>query len=522
MPPPAPPLTPTVALAHIGKTFGAVAALDDVSVTLAPGSRHAIVGENGAGKSTLMRILFGALPADTGTVSLDGVPVRFGSPRDAIAAGIGMVHQHFELVAPFTVAENVVLGAEPGGALLNRRDAERRVALLSNASGLPINPSAVVGTLSVAARQRTEILKALYRHARVLILDEPTATLAPDEARELWAAARRLSDAGTTVVFITHKLDDVMAHADTVTVLRRGKLILTSAVADTNAVELARAMVGGSGASDAVEATEAIPSPGAAVAGSGEDGNRGLNVRALTVSGARREIIVDAVSLHVRPGEIVGLAGVDGSGQVDLIEAIVGLRRADSGTITLNGAVISGLSVAGRRAAGIGYIPEDRHTRALVLPLSLEENAILGRQREPTFADALGFLKQGAMRTFLAGKMRAFDVRGAVAGGAAGSLSGGNQQKLVLARELSRNPALLLAAQPTRGLDFGAAAFVHNALREAARGGAAVLVQSLDLAEVLALSDRVAVMLAGRIVAVLSRADATEERVGALMTGASE
>ncbi|MBC8140603.1 MAG: ABC transporter ATP-binding protein [Armatimonadetes bacterium] len=505
--------TPAVTLRGIGKTFGTLVALNDVSVALAPGSRHAIVGENGAGKSTLMKVLFGGLRPDTGEIRLDDKPVRFSSPQDAIRAGSGMVHQHFELIPPFTVAENVVLGAEVGEAVLNGSEAERLVGALAAESGLPIDPTARVETLSVAAQQRTEILKALYRKARVLVLDEPTATLAPSEAHDLWAAVHRLSGAGTTVVFITHKLSDVMEHAQFVTVLRRGERILTTSVRETSAAELARAMVG-DGAASPVADTSSVVSRAADA-----PGETGLQVTALTVRGARGETLVDAATLTVRPGEIVGLAGVDGSGQNDLIEAIAGLRRAERGTITLNGKSLDALSVAQRRMAGIGYVPEDRHHRAMVLTQSLEENAVLGRHREPAFASG-GFLKTGALKAFLVEKAAAFDVRGVVAGNAARSLSGGNQQKLVLARELSRSPALLLASQPTRGLDFGATAFVHDALKKERDRGAAVLVQSLDLAEVLALSDRVAVMLAGKIVAVLDKADATEERVGALMTGA--
>ncbi|MBC8139801.1 MAG: ABC transporter ATP-binding protein [Fibrella sp.] len=530
--------TPSVTLRGIGKTFGSLVALADVSLTLVPGSRHAIVGENGAGKSTLMKVLFGGLRPDTGEVLLQEKPVRFVSPQDAIAAGIGMVHQHFELIPPFTVAENVVLGAEVGGFVLNQSEAEKRVRELAEESGLPIDPTARVETLSVAAQQRTEILKALYRRAKVLILDEPTATLAPSEARDLWAAAHRLSDAGTTVVFITHKLDDVMAHAETVTVLRRGEHILTKSVSETNPVELARAMVGDGSIIPGALTPSPAPSerrgePDKSFAGSeaspaSPSGSRlpfegaGLGVRDLTVLGSRGETVVNGVSLEVRPGEIVGLAGVDGSGQVDLIEAIVGLRQVTSGTILLGKAVLNCLNVAQRRAVGIGYVPEDRHHRAMVLPLSLEENAVLGRHRESAFADKFGFLNVRALREFLAAKTTAFDVRGVTVGNPARSLSGGNQQKLVMARELSRTPDLLLASQPTRGLDFGATAFVHDALRRERDRGAAVLVQSLDLAEVLALSDRVAVMLGGKIVGVLNKADATEERVGALMTGASD
>jgi len=517
-----------VALRNISVTFGATRALDNVALDLAPGTRHAVVGENGAGKSTLMKVLFGQVRPDHGTILIDGQPCRFAAPADAIALGIGMVHQHFELIGPFTVAENVVLGAEPTtGLALDRRRAEAEVARLAEEIGLPIDPAARVESLSVAARQRVEILKALYRRARVLILDEPTAVLAPSEAGDLWAATARLSSAGTTIVFITHKLDEVMAHADEVTVLRRGKRVLSSPISETNAARLAHAMVGAEspppppimGVPERA-AAEGLPSPAPPLLGAG---GATLTVRNLSVRGHRGALAVDDVSIEVRAGEIVGLAGVDGSGQVELVEALVGLRQAErSAEIMLNGEDVRARGVAGRRAAGIGYVPEDRHHRALVLPFSVEENVVLGRHREPAFASRGGWLRVGALRSFLREQANTFDVRGAVLGTPARALSGGNQQKLVLARELSRRPALLLAAQPTRGLDFAATAFVHEALRGARDRGAAVLLQSLDLTEVLALSDRVAVMLRGKIVATLSREEATEARVGALMTGADE
>ena len=515
-------IAPEIALRGITVDFGTVRALDGVGLTLSPGERHAVVGENGAGKSTLMKVLFGLLRPDTGSVRIGGVEQRLSSPQQAIALGIGMVHQHFELIPPFTVAENVVLGAEPArGALLDDRAAEAAVRALAAESGLPIDPAARVESLSVAAQQRVEILKALYRRARVLILDEPTAVLAPSEARDLWAATERLSRAGTTVVFITHKLDEVMAHADTVTVLRRGKHILTTPRADTDPAKLAAAMVG----SAATAAEEAAPvSPIVSrTSGDGAPATPVLSVSGLTVRGRRGEVAVDGASFEARAGEILGLAGVDGSGQVDLIEAIVGLRAAatTADRMELAGIDLRPLSVAARRAAGIGYVPEDRHHRALVLSFTVEENAILGRHRDSAF-EQRGWLRGGVIREFLAEKAGGFDVRGAVAGVPARALSGGNQQKLVMSRELSRAPKLLLASQPTRGLDFAASAFVHDALRVERDRGAAVIVQSLDLAEVLALADRVAVMLGGRIVAVLSRAEATEARVGALMTGAAD
>ncbi len=509
---------PAVALKGISVAFGSVRALDGVDLFLSPGTRHAVVGENGAGKSTLMRVLFGLVSPDAGQIVVGDQARQFSSPRDAIGLGIGMVHQHFELVAPFTVAENVVLGAEPAqhGILLDRRTANESVARLAAESGLPIDPAARVETLSVAARQRVEILKALYRRARVLILDEPTAVLAPNEARELWAATARLSQSGTTIVFITHKLDEVMAHADEVTVLRRGRRVFSSPIRDTNAERLARAMVGSAG-------TEALtPVPPAEKGMRAAAGTKpALSLRNLCVRGTQGALAVDGVSLDVCAGEIVGLAGVDGSGQVELIEAIIGLRAIEKGEISVDGRSLLSLDVAARRAAGVGYVPEDRHGRALVLPFSVEENVVLGRHRERAFCAPGGWRKMGALAAFLRERADAFDVRGATPGMSARALSGGNQQKLVLARELSRAPKVLLASQPTRGLDFSASAFVHDALRRERDRGAAVLVQSLDLVEVLALSDRVAVMLRGHVVATLNRNEATEERIGALMTGAA-
>ena len=491
--------TPDLQLQNITVRFGSLLALDAVSLALPPGARVAVVGENGAGKSTLMRVLFGLQQPDSGQLLLDQHPRPFASPRSAIAAGIGMVQQHFDLIGSFTVAENIILGSEPhSGIRLNLTDAYTQLEALADESGLAIDPRARVETLSVAAQQRVEILKALYRKARVLILDEPTATLAPPEARELWAATRRLSEQGVTVVFITHKLDEVMANADSVTVLRRGKQVLTKLISDTSPPELAAAMVG-----------THPPSPLPSTKEGGEKrGGLGLTLQNLTIRNDRGLIAVDDLSLTVAPGEIVGIAGVDGSGQTELIEAIVGLRKCESGTIL------------GTEA--IGFIPEDRHRHAVAQSFTLAENAVLGRHREATFAGPGGVIKRRAIQAFLAERVAAFDVRGGEQPHSPmRSLSGGNQQKLVLARELSKNPKVIVASQPTRGLDFAATAFIHERLREAAESGAAVLVQSLDLGEVLALSDRIAVLLEGKLVGVVARTDATEERIGALMTGAS-
>ncbi|WP_395088650.1 ABC transporter ATP-binding protein [Armatimonas sp.] len=489
---------PSIQLANITVRFGAVTALEDISLALPPGERIAVIGENGAGKSTLMRVLFGLLQPDSGELRLEGSATRFSSPRAAINAGIGMVQQHFELIAPFTVTENIILGSEPcHGMQINLPEAHAQIQRLAEESGLAVDPRARVEELSVAAQQRVEILKALYRKARVLILDEPTATLAPPETRDLWAATRRLTALGVTVVFITHKLSEVMAHADSVTVLRRGKHILTAKTSETTTQELAVAMVGSSreeGQRSGERASEGA----------------GLTLHNLTVRNDRGVVALENLTLSVAPGEIMGVAGVDGSGQTELIEVIVGLRQPESGTIERGG-----------KEAAIGFIPEDRHRHGVVQSFSLAENIVLGRHRETSFRGVGGVMKKNALREFLAECVATFDVRGAEQPSAPmHSLSGGNQQKLVLARELSKNPRVIVASQPTRGLDFAATAFVHERLREAADNGAAVLVQSLDLSEVLTLSDRVAVLLEGKLVGVVDRAEATEERIGALMTGA--
>jgi len=505
--------TPALSLKEISVRFGTTCALDSVSLELPPGSRVAVVGENGAGKSTLMKVLFGLLPPTAGQLLVNGQPTRFTAPQDAIRAGIGMVQQHFELIGPFTALENIVLGSEPQRqGRLDRVEALRQVTALIEQSGLAVAPTVRVEELSIAARQRVEILKALYRDARVLILDEPTATLAPAEARELWAATRRLSATGTTLIFITHKLEEVMANAETVLVLRRGKPILTTAVAQTTPAELANAMVGGElPRASAPTMTPPVAAPMA-----------GLVLQQLSVAGRGGSDALHALSLSVAPGEIVGLAGVDGSGQTELIEAIVGLRPVRAGTLHGAGQDWTATPPAQRHAGGLAFIPEDRHRHAVAVGFSLRENAILGRHTEPRFATSRGWLSPRAQQAFLAECSQAYDIRGAENPETPlSTLSGGNQQKLVLARELSRQPRVVVAAQPTRGLDFAATAFVHQSLREAAAQGAAVLVQSLDLEELLALSDRVAVLFQGRLVGILPREQATEERVGALMTGAN-
>lgn len=524
--------TPHVLLQGITVRFGSAVALDDVTLDLPPGARHAVVGENGAGKSTLMKVLFGLLAPTRGQVFVNDTLVSFASPGDALARGIGMVQQHFDLIAPFTVTENITLGTEPlRGGFLDNRAARAAVVALSEQSGLAVPPDARIETLSVATQQRVEILKALYRRARVLILDEPTAVLSPQEARDLWAATRRLTRQGVTVVFIAHKLDEVLANADDVTVLRRGHKIVTTSVAATNAPRLAQAMIGGvptvQATNRAVVArqqrrdTEATPPR--------------LRLRDITVNDERGAPAVRSASLDIFAGEIVGLAGVDGSGQRELLEAIVGLRKLASGTVEMrddeqafsstNAIRLDALSVRARRDLGLAYIAEDRQRDAVVGPLTCAENFVLGRHREPLYVGGIfnALLRLPVIASAFQKQAKVWDVRGGNDNPPARALSGGNQQKLVMARELGRDGVrLVVAAQPTRGLDFSASAFVHEALRGvAAEQGAAVLVQSLDLGELLALSDRIAVLRGGEIVAVLPREEATEILVGQWMTGAA-
>jgi simple sugar transport system ATP-binding protein len=505
---------PKVALHQIRVRFGTVLALDGVDLALAPGERHAVIGENGAGKSTLMQVLFGRIAPDSGTVRIDDAPVRFTGPADAIAHGIGMVHQHFDLVAPLTVSQNIVLGAEPHGrfGMLDRDAARKRTLTLAAQLGVPIDPEARVETLSLAAQQRVEILKALHRDARLLILDEPTASLAPPEARELWAAADRLARAGTTIVFITHRLDEVLAHADAITVLRRGRRALVTSAATTDSETLATAMLG------AAPPQHAPPSPPLRTRQTSTE-YPALSVRRASVADPHGALRLDTVSLDVFAGEIVGVAGVDGSGQRELVDALLGLRPLTDGSIALSGTDVTRETPAARRALGIGSIPEDRHRRALAPTLGQAENLVLGRHRERRFRSRAGLLDHREIRRFFDDRAAAFAIHGARADAPASALSGGNQQKLVLARELSRKPSVLLAAQPTRGLDFAATRFVHEALRAERDRGAAVLLFTLDLDEILALADRIAVLYAGRLIGVLDRAEARLETLGALMTG---
>ena len=494
-------------LRNITKRFGNVLANDHVSIVVKPGTIHAIVGENGAGKSTAMRIAYGFYKADEGEILVDGQVHQIESPHDAIALGIGMVHQHFMLVDTMTVAENIVLGAEPGSALaLDIGTASGEIRRLSEEFKLAVNPNAVIERLSVGQQQRVELLKALYRHARLLILDEPTAVLTPQEVEEFFSILRRMREQGKTVVIITHKLAEVLAISDEVTVMRDGRVVGQVQTKETNAAELARMMVGRE-VLLRVEKTDARP------------GDAELKVRNLSVAG-REGKAVDDVSFEVRKGEIVGIAGVEGNGQTELIEALAGLVESSriSGEIKLEDRNITREGARIRRELGIAHIPEDRHRRGLLLEFDLAENSILGvHYRKPIVAYA-GFLDREAIRTRANEIIEGFDVRPANAELPARALSGGNQQKLIIGREFKVDPKLLLVSQPTRGVDIGAIEFIHRKLVGLRDAGCAVLLVSAELEEVTSLADRLLIIHDGRIVGEVDPKVATIEEIGLLMT----
>ena len=499
-----------IELRNISKRFGDVQANDHVNVTVKPGTIHAIVGENGAGKSTAMRIAYGFYTADEGEILVDGKVQQIATPHDAIALGIGMVHQHFMLVEPMTVAENIVLGAEPGsGVSLDLSTAAQQIQKLSDEFKLSIDPNATIENLSVGQQQRVELLKALYREARLLILDEPTAVLTPQEVDEFFGILRRMREQGKTVVIITHKLSEVLAISDEVTVMRDGKVIGQVQTKDTNAAELARMMVGR-------DVLLRIEKPDAKTAGAV------LNVRDLSMvakDGTRR---LNAVSFDVRAGEIVGIAGVEGNGQTELIEALAGLvlPPAISGITEFGGRDITKLNARRRKELGIAHIPEDRHRRGLLLDFDLAENSILGvHYRPPVVSLANVMLDNKAIRQRSETIIKDFDVRPPNSELPARSLSGGNQQKLIIGREFFLKPKLLLVAQPTRGVDIGAIEFIHRKLVALRDAGCAILLVSAELEEVTALADRLLVIYHGRIVSEVDPKTATNEEIGLLMTG---
>jgi len=496
-----------VELAGITKRFPGVVANSDINITVKRGEVHAIVGENGAGKSTLMKILYGMQKPDEGTIAINGTPVSFSTPGDAIAAGIGMVHQHFMLADNFTVLENVVLGSEPRRGLgLDRRAARAKIDEISKSYGLDIKPDALVEDLGVGDRQRVEILKVLFRGAHILILDEPTAVLVPQEVDELFANLLELKSEGLTVIFISHKLDEVLKVADSITVIRRGTTIASVKPGDVTARDLAQLMVGAE-----------LPVP--ELRDSTVTDQAELSVKGLTVRTADGRAVVNDVSLTIRRGEIFGIAGVEGNGQAELVEAIMGMRPAEAGEIVLGGTDGTAWSTRQRREAGIAYIPEDRHRHGLLLESPLWENRVLGHQTRPPNVKGV-FIDRAGARKDCERIVDEYDVRTPSIDVPASALSGGNQQKLIVGREMSDGPKVLIAAHPTRGVDVGAQAAIWDQLRTARGDGLAVLLISADLDELIGMSDTLWVLLRGRLVAQVDPGKVTPQELGAAMTGA--
>jgi ABC-type uncharacterized transport system ATPase subunit len=496
----------------IEKAFGPVKANRGASLEVLPGEIHALVGENGAGKSTLMRILGGLMKPDSGRVEVNGRDVTGWSTNDAITAGIGVVHQHFMLVPTLSVAENLVLGCEPKtrGIVLDYKRAADDVRKLSTDTGLVIAPERLVSDLSVGEAQRVEILKVLFRGAKILVLDEPTAVLSPPEVRELWAVLRRLRDNGDTIVLITHRLDEVVEISNTITVMRAGQTVARVKTSETTPAEIARLMVGREVSLSAGKRVQPSDRPAA------PQPDQGIEVRNLAVVGSRGVRVIDGVSFSVKPGEILGIAGVEGNGQTELIEALAGLRSVFSGEILIDGVDITRRSVAERHDAGLSHIPEDRHRRGLILEYTVANNLILGVQK--LFSKRRIIDRARVMENAMH-EINAFDIRPPDPLLAARALSGGNQQKIVVAREMGRKFSVLLASQPTRGVDVGAIEFIHQELLDARAQGKAILLVSAELNEVLALSDRVAVMYRGKFAVVMPSADASEDVLGEYMIG---
>ena len=498
-----------VELRGITKTFPGVVANKDIELRVRRGEVHAIVGENGAGKSTLMNILYGMYRPDSGGILVDGKPVHFRNPSDAIEAGIGMVHQHFMLADNFTVLENIVLGSEPKkGIALDRAEARRRIRELSDSYALDLDPDELVEDLGVGDRQRVEIAKVLYRGARILILDEPTAVLVPQEVDELFSNLAELKREGLTVIFISHKLDEVRKVADSITVIRRGSTVGEADPKTTSTRQLAEMMVGAE-----------LPTPETRTSTVRE--TPVLELAGVTVTNAEGRAVVDDVSFTVHEGEVVGIAGVEGNGQAELVDAIMGLRSLAGGSIRLGDQDVTHWSTRRRREGGVGLIPEDRHRQGMLLEAPLWENRILGHQTRPPAAKGL-FIDRKAARADTVEIMREYDVRAPGPDTLAVALSGGNQQKLIVGRELSSQPRLLLAAHPTRGVDVGAQAVIWELLKDARANGMGILLVSADLDELIGLSDTLHVMLRGRVVATLDPAHLTPEELGSHMTGAAQ
>jgi len=494
-----------VEMRGVSKRFGEVLANDSISLAIRPASIHAVIGENGAGKSTAMNILYGFYNADGGEILIDGRRTEIGSPGDAIALGLGMVHQHFMLVEPLTVTENIILGDEPlAGLSIDYRKARARVSELSKQHGLKIDPDARIADLSVGQQQRVEILKTLYRGARILILDEPTAVLTPLEVVELFTILRGLRDQGKTIIIITHKLAEVLALSDNITVMRDGRVVGNLPTSEATAQGLARLMVGR-------EVLLRVEKKDASPAGPV------LEVRGLSYQDDHGRSRLDAVSFDVRAGETLGIAGVEGNGQTELIEIIAGLRRQTAGDVLLESKSISNLDARDRKRRGIAHIPEDRHRRGLLLSFDLSGNSILGVHRERPISGPL-LLNREVIEERAGRLVREFDVRPPNISLPSSALSGGNQQKLIVAREFDIKPKLLLVAQPTRGVDIGATEFIHRQLIDLRDSGAAILLVSAELDEVLSLSDRIIVIYEGRIVGEVDPKKVDEQEIRCLMT----
>ncbi len=498
-----------IEMLHITKEFPGIIANDDVTLQLKKGEIHALLGENGAGKSTLMSILFGLHQAEKGEIKKNGEAVKINNPNDANNLGIGMVHQHFKLVEIFTVLENIVLGIEPNKrGFLDMKEARDKVLALSKQYGLFVDPDAIIEKISVGMQQRVEILKMLYRNNEILIFDEPTAVLTPQEIDELMEIMRGFSREGKSILFITHKLNEIMSVADRCTVLRKGKCIGTVAIKDTTKEELSKMMVGRDINFKVVKEEKTA----------GEVVLTVSNVSVAAKTG--RKNAVKGVSFEVRAGEIVCLAGIEGNGQTELISAITGLEKLNKGKITLCKRDITKSSIRLRTKTGLSHIPEDRHKHGLVLDYTLEENLILQRYWEPEFNKA-GFLKRQAMRSYATKLIEQYDVRSGQGPAAlVREMSGGNQQKAIIARELNKEHKLLVAVQPTRGLDVGAIEFIHKQIVNARNEGKAVLLMSLELDEVMNVSDRILVMYEGEIVGELNPKEITVQELGLYMSGA--
>ena len=496
-----------VEMRGITKAWPGIVANDHVDLLVRAGEIHALVGENGAGKSTLMNVLYGLVHADSGEIAINGKPARIGGPRDAISRGIGMVHQHFMLIPVFTVGENIMLGREPvlAGALYDQARAGKEITRLARQYGLALDPEARTGDLPVGLQQRVEIVKVLYRGASILILDEPTGVLTPQETKELFVVLRDLVKTGKTIIFISHKLREVLEISDRITVMRRGRVVGHLITKDTNEQEIATAMVG----REVLLRVDKKPAAPGAVA---------FRVENLTAASDRGVPALKDVSFELRQGEILGIAGVEGNGQSELVEVLAGTRRATAGKVFLGEKDVTESDAREEREAGIAHIPEDRRGAGLVLNFSIAENMILGRERDAPFSWHHLLLVIDAVRKWASKLVKEFDIRTPSIDAPARALSGGNQQKIIVAREMASRPRVLLASQPTRGVDIGAIEFIHRRIVAERDAGAAVLLVSAELDEIRSLSDRIAVLYEGKIVSI-EPAGTPEERLGLLMTG---